>query len=128
MTHGGCGIELLGDRDKRYALGIEQFDQLGEVRQRSSQTVDLVDNDAINLPSSDVVQQSLQDRPVRSIRPSIRHRHSGTGSGSIRHGPDSLYMPKQRHIVQLANSPLGDCPIPVTARFTISSMWVTAWA
>jgi hypothetical protein len=32
-AHGGRGIELLGDRDKRYALGIEQFDQLGEVRQ-----------------------------------------------------------------------------------------------
>jgi hypothetical protein len=34
-AHGGRGIELLGDRDKRYALGIEQFDQFGEVRQRS---------------------------------------------------------------------------------------------
>src|SRR5467141_4035643 len=26
-AHGGRGIELLGDRDKRYALGVEQFDQ-----------------------------------------------------------------------------------------------------
>src|SRR5258707_10240562 len=64
MTHGGCGIELLGDRDKRYALSIEQFDKFGEVRQRSSQTVDLVDDDDIKLPGADVVQQSLQVGPV----------------------------------------------------------------
>src|SRR5207253_4035538 len=49
-AHGGRGIELLGDRDKRYPLGIEQFDQFGEVRQRPRQTVDFVDDDDINLP------------------------------------------------------------------------------
>ena len=59
-AHGGRGIELLGDRDKRHAVGIEQFDQLGEVRQRPSQTVDLVDDDDVDLPGADVVQQSLQ--------------------------------------------------------------------
>src|SRR5467141_2357142 len=32
-AHGGSGIELLGDRHKRYAMGIEQIDQFGEVRQ-----------------------------------------------------------------------------------------------
>jgi len=32
-AHGGRGIELLSDRDKRYAMGIEQFDQFGEVGQ-----------------------------------------------------------------------------------------------
>src|SRR6266404_7052886 len=63
-AHGGRGIELLGDRDKRDALGIEQFDQLGEVRQRSRQTVYLVDDDDINLPGADVVQQPLQVGPV----------------------------------------------------------------
>jgi hypothetical protein len=26
--HRGCGVELLGDRDERDAVGIEQFDQL----------------------------------------------------------------------------------------------------
>jgi hypothetical protein len=30
-THRGRGVELLGDRDKGYAMGIEQFDQLGKV-------------------------------------------------------------------------------------------------
>src|ERR1700738_4585688 len=63
-AHRGRGIELLGDRDKRYALGIEQFDQFGEVCQRSSQTIDLVDDDDVNLPGADVVQQSLQVGPV----------------------------------------------------------------
>src|SRR5258708_4528327 len=41
-------------------MGIEQFDQFGEVRQRPRQTVDLVDDDDINLPGADIVQQSLQ--------------------------------------------------------------------
>ena len=58
--HRGGGIELLGDRDERHPMGIEQFDQLGEVRQRPCQTVDLVDDDDVNLLGSDVVQQSLQ--------------------------------------------------------------------
>src|SRR6266446_9689796 len=48
-AHGGRGIELLGNRDKRYAVSIEQLDQFGEVRQRSRQTVYLVDDNNINL-------------------------------------------------------------------------------
>jgi hypothetical protein len=32
-AHGGSGIELLGDRHKRYTMSIEQFDQFGEVGQ-----------------------------------------------------------------------------------------------
>src|SRR5258708_14359400 len=63
-AHGGRGIELLGDRDKRYALGIEQFDQFGEVSQRPRQTVDLIDDDDIKLAGADVIQQSLQVGPV----------------------------------------------------------------
>src|SRR6202012_5264133 len=39
---------------------IEQFDQLGEVRQGSRQAVDLVDHDDIDLSGSDVFQQPLQ--------------------------------------------------------------------
>ena len=32
-AHGGRGIELLGDRDERDAGCIENFDDLGEIRQ-----------------------------------------------------------------------------------------------
>ena len=45
-------------------MGIEQFNQFGEVRQRPRQTVDLVDNDDIDLPGADILQQPLQVRAV----------------------------------------------------------------
>ena len=45
-------------------MGIEQFDQLGEVGQRSRQAIDLVDDDDVDLPGADIVQQSLQVGPV----------------------------------------------------------------
>jgi hypothetical protein len=41
-------------------VGIEQFNQLGEVRQRPRQAVDLVDNDDVDLPGPDIIQQPLQ--------------------------------------------------------------------
>ena len=41
-------------------MGIEQFDQLGKVGQRPRQAVDLVDDDDINLPGADILQQPLQ--------------------------------------------------------------------
>jgi hypothetical protein len=43
---------------------VEQLDELGKVRQRTSQPVDLVDNDDVNLAGSYVFQKSLQGRPV----------------------------------------------------------------
>src|SRR5690242_2327482 len=43
---------------------VEQLDELGEVRQGPGQTVDLVDNDDVNLACPYVLQQSLQGRPV----------------------------------------------------------------
>src|ERR1700682_3297094 len=45
-------------------MGIEQLNQLGEVRQRPRQAVDLIDNDDVNFPGADIVQQSLQVRSV----------------------------------------------------------------
>src|ERR1700694_1854331 len=45
-------------------MRIEQLDEFGEVPQRPCQTVDLVDNDDVNLPGTDIVQQSLQVRSV----------------------------------------------------------------
>ena len=43
---------------------VEQFDQLGEVGQRAGQAVDLVDDDDIDLPAPNILQQSLQGRAV----------------------------------------------------------------
>jgi hypothetical protein len=45
-------------------MHVEQLDELCEVRQGPGQTVDLVDNDDVNLPGPHVFQQSLQGRPV----------------------------------------------------------------
>jgi hypothetical protein len=41
-------------------MGIEQFDQFGEVGQRPRQAIDLVDDNDIDLPGSDVVQKLLK--------------------------------------------------------------------
>ena len=41
-------------------MRIEQFDQLGEVGQRSRQTVDLVDDDDVDLPGANIIQQLLK--------------------------------------------------------------------
>jgi hypothetical protein len=45
-------------------MGIEQLDQLCEVRQRSGEAIDLVDDDDVDLPASDIVQEPLQVRTV----------------------------------------------------------------
>ena len=62
--HRGGGVELLGDRDERHAVPVEQLDELGEVGQRAGQPVDLVDDDDIDLSGADIVQQPLQRRAV----------------------------------------------------------------
>ena len=41
-------------------MRIEQFDQLGEVGQRPRQTIDLVDDDDVDLAGADIVQQLLK--------------------------------------------------------------------
>ena len=41
-------------------MGVEQLDQLGEVRERAGQAVDLVDHDNIDPAVPDVRQQPLQ--------------------------------------------------------------------
>jgi hypothetical protein len=38
-AHRGRSVELLGDRDKRHAMRVEQLDQLGKIGQRSCQAV-----------------------------------------------------------------------------------------
>ena len=43
---------------------VEQLDQLGEIRQRPGQPVDLVDDDDVDLAGPDLGQQLLQGRAV----------------------------------------------------------------
>jgi hypothetical protein len=62
--HRGGGIELLGDRDERDPMGIEQLHQLGEIRQRPGQQVDLVDHNHVNFPGPDIGQELLERRAV----------------------------------------------------------------
>jgi hypothetical protein len=62
--HRGRCIELLGDRDERHAMAIEQLHELGEVGQRAGQPVDLVNHDDIDLAGFHVCQQPLQGRAV----------------------------------------------------------------
>ena len=40
-------------------MGVEEFDQLGEVGERAGQPVDLVDNDDVDPSSANVIQQPL---------------------------------------------------------------------
>lgn len=48
--HGRRGIELLGYGNERHALGVEQFDQFGEVSQRAGQTIDFVNDNDVDFP------------------------------------------------------------------------------
>jgi hypothetical protein len=55
---------------------VEEVHQLGEVGQRSGQPVDLVDDNDVDLPAADIIEQFLKgwaveeapDRPPRLIR------------------------------------------------------------
>jgi hypothetical protein len=60
--HRGGRIELLGDRDERDPMGIEQLHQLGKIRQRPGQAVDLVDHHHVNFPGPNIGQQLLERR------------------------------------------------------------------
>ena len=42
------GVEGLGHRHKRDAVGIEQLDELGEISERAGQPVDLVNQHNVN--------------------------------------------------------------------------------
>jgi hypothetical protein len=52
--HRGGGVELLGDRHEGHPMTVEQFDQLGKVGQGAGQTIDLVDDNDIDLAGSDI--------------------------------------------------------------------------
>jgi hypothetical protein len=42
-AHRGGGVELLGNRDERHIVLVEQFDKLGKIRQRAGRHVPLLD-------------------------------------------------------------------------------------
>ena len=45
-------------------MGIEQFDQLGEISQGARQAIDLVDDNDIDPVGSNVIEQPLEGRAV----------------------------------------------------------------
>jgi hypothetical protein len=61
--------------DQSDAMGVEQFDQLGEVCQRASQPIDLVDHDDIDPAVPDVGQHAKSDA-LRTLNPNQAGRRS----------------------------------------------------
>ena len=62
--HRARRIELLGHRDERHTLCIEDLDQPGKIGERPGQPVDLVDDDDVDPAGPDVGEQALQRRPL----------------------------------------------------------------
>ena len=60
-AHRGGGVELLGHRDERDIVLVEQLDELGKVRQRAGQAIDLVDHDDVDLAGLKASPQSARD-------------------------------------------------------------------
>ncbi len=59
-AHRGGGVERLRHRNEGDAVGIEHFDDLGKVKQRASEPIDLINNDDVHLRFADIVQETLQ--------------------------------------------------------------------
>ena len=55
---------MLGHRDERHSLGVEEFDQPGKIGERAGEPVNLVDQDGVDLAGSDICQENLQGRTV----------------------------------------------------------------
>lgn len=45
-------------------MRVEEFDQLGEIGERSGETVDLVDDNYIDTSFADAIEQTLQRRTI----------------------------------------------------------------
>ena len=45
-------------------MGVEQFDQLGKIRQGPRQAIDLVDDDDVDPTRPNIVEQSLKGWPI----------------------------------------------------------------
>src|ERR1019366_7163748 len=59
-AHRGGRVELLGDRNKRNAVRVEQFDHLGEVGERAGEAIDFVDDHYVHKSPPDIFQQVLK--------------------------------------------------------------------
>jgi hypothetical protein len=94
-AHGCRRIELLGHGDERDAMGVEQLDQLNEIRQRAGQPVDFVDK-MISILRSGMSARSRcragrsvsRVTPVLALAPAWRPAH---GLGSPAFGPIRLH-------------------------------------
>src|SRR5271169_275324 len=68
-THRSRGVELLRYRDKGNLVSVEDLNHLGEVRKRSRQPIDLIDDHDVDQALFDVRQQQLERRTL--------HRRTG---------------------------------------------------
>jgi hypothetical protein len=55
---------MLGHRDERHSLGVEEFDQPGKIGERAGEPVNLVDDDDVDPAGPDIGEQILQRRPL----------------------------------------------------------------
>ena len=67
--HACGGVELLRDRDERDTTSVKGLHDLGEVEQRARQTVDLINDNHVDLAGGDIGEEPSQGRAV--------HRPSG---------------------------------------------------
>ena len=56
MTKASIDLQDLSDRDERNAMRVKHLDDLGEIRERTSQAVDLIDDDGVDPMRDDVGQ------------------------------------------------------------------------
>jgi hypothetical protein len=63
-AHRGGGVERLGYAHKADVLALEGLDELGEIYERARQAVDLVDDNDVNCPCSDIGKELFQGRPL----------------------------------------------------------------
>ena len=64
-------------------MGVEDLNDFGEVGQRTSQPINLVDNNDLDLPCLNVREQPLQSRPLhRAARVTAVVVHAGKGDPS----------------------------------------------
>src|SRR5208283_2651218 len=57
-------VEGLSHRDEGDAMGVERLDQLGEVGERSSQPIDLINDDDVDPSGLHIDEQFLQSGPI----------------------------------------------------------------
>ena len=63
-AHGGFGVEVLADRHKFHAVGLQDFPQLAEVCHTAGKTVQTVDIQRADAVGFDVPEQLLKGRPL----------------------------------------------------------------